>query len=62
VAIGSDAERNQKVLFCDQVSTQQTRRMFLVAGSAGSGKSTLAKALAHQLDAGWLQLDRSGWR
>ena len=34
-----------------------TRRLFLVAGSAGSGKSTLAKALAHQLDAGWLQLD-----
>ena len=34
-----------------------TRRLYLVAGSAGSGKSTLAKALAHQLDAGWLQLD-----
>jgi len=34
-----------------------TRRLFLVAGSAGSGKSTLAKALAHELDAGWLQLD-----
>lgn len=34
-----------------------TRRVFLVAGSAGSGKSTLAKALAHELDAGWLQLD-----
>jgi 2-phosphoglycerate kinase len=33
------------------------RRLFLVAGSAGSGKSTLAKALAHELDAGWLQLD-----
>ena len=29
----------------------------MIAGSAGSGKSTLAKALAHQLDAGWLQLD-----
>ena len=34
-----------------------TRRLFLVAGSAGSGKSTLAKALAQELDAGWLQLD-----
>jgi 2-phosphoglycerate kinase len=34
-----------------------TRRLFLVAGSAGSGKTTLAKALAHELDAGWLQLD-----
>ena len=34
-----------------------TRRLSLVAGSAGSGKSTLAKALAHELDAGWLQLD-----
>jgi 2-phosphoglycerate kinase len=34
-----------------------TRRLFLVSGSAGSGKSTLAKALAHELDAGWLQLD-----
>jgi 2-phosphoglycerate kinase len=34
-----------------------TRRLFLVAGSAGSGKSTLAKGLAHELDAGWLQLD-----
>jgi 2-phosphoglycerate kinase len=34
-----------------------TRRLFLVAGSAGSGKSTLAKALANELDAGWLQLD-----
>jgi len=34
-----------------------TRRLFLVAGSAGSGKSTLAKALAHELDSGWLQLD-----
>ena len=34
-----------------------TRRLFLVAGSAGSGKSTLAKALAHELDAGWLRLD-----
>ncbi len=34
-----------------------TRWLFLVAGSAGSGKSTLAKALAHDLDAGWLQLD-----
>jgi 2-phosphoglycerate kinase len=33
------------------------RRLFLVAGSAGSGKSTLAKALARELDAGWLQLD-----
>ena len=33
------------------------RRLFLVAGSAGSGKSTLAKALAHEFDAGWLQLD-----
>ena len=37
--------------------TRVTRRLFLVAGSAGSGKSTLAKALAHELDAGWLQLD-----
>jgi predicted kinase len=34
-----------------------TRRLFLVSGSAGSGKSTLAKALAHELDAGWLQSD-----
>jgi len=34
-----------------------TRRLFLVAGSAGSGKSTLAKALARELEAGWLQLD-----
>ena len=34
-----------------------TRRLFLVAGSAGSGKSTLAKALARELDAGWLRLD-----
>jgi 2-phosphoglycerate kinase len=34
-----------------------TRRLFLVGGSAGSGKSSLGKALAHQLDAGWLQLD-----
>jgi 2-phosphoglycerate kinase len=34
-----------------------TRRLFLVAGSAGSGKSTVAKALADELDAGWLQLD-----
>ena len=34
-----------------------TRRLFLVAGSAGSGTSTLAKALALELDAGWLQLD-----
>ena len=37
--------------------TRVTRRLFLVAGSAGSGKSTLANALAHELDAGWLQLD-----
>ena len=37
--------------------TRGTRRLFLVAGSAGSGKSTLAKALAYELDAGWLQLD-----
>jgi 2-phosphoglycerate kinase len=37
--------------------TRVTRQLFLVAGSAGSGKSTLAKALAHELDAGWLQLD-----
>jgi 2-phosphoglycerate kinase len=34
-----------------------TCRLFLVGGSAGSGKSSLGKALAHQLDAGWLQLD-----
>jgi 2-phosphoglycerate kinase len=40
---------------CDP--TRVTRQLFLVAGSAGSGKSTLAKALAHELDAGWLQLD-----
>ena len=38
-------------------SPNVTRRLFLVAGSAGSGKSTLAKALAHELAAGWLQLD-----
>jgi hypothetical protein len=37
--------------------TRVTRRLFLVGGSAGSGKSTLAKTLAHELDAGWLQLD-----
>jgi 2-phosphoglycerate kinase len=37
--------------------TRVTRRLFLVAGSAGSGKSTLAKALAHELEAGWLHLD-----
>jgi 2-phosphoglycerate kinase len=34
-----------------------TRQLFLIAGSAGSGKSTMAKAMAHHLDAGWLQLD-----
>jgi 2-phosphoglycerate kinase len=34
-----------------------TRWLFLVGGSAGSGKSSLGKALARQLDAGWLQLD-----
>jgi hypothetical protein len=39
------------------IQTRVTRRLFLVAGSAGSGKSTLAKALAYELDAGWLQLD-----
>jgi 2-phosphoglycerate kinase len=39
------------------IQTRVTRRLFLIAGSAGSGKSTLAKALAHELDAGWLQLD-----
>ncbi len=39
------------------IQTRVTRRLFLVAGSAGSGKSTLAKALAHELEAGWLQLD-----
>ena len=37
--------------------TRVTHRLFLVAGSAGSGKSTLAQSLAHELDAGWLQLD-----
>lgn len=34
-----------------------TRQLFLIAGSAGSGKTTMAKAMARQLDAGWLQLD-----
>jgi 2-phosphoglycerate kinase len=37
--------------------TPVTRQLVLVAGSAGAGKSTLARALAHELDAGWLQLD-----
>jgi len=57
MATSSEAEQTDEVLFSDRVSTQPTRRLFLVAGSAGSGKSTLAKALAHELDAGWLQLD-----
>ena len=46
-----------QVAFAPRDPTRVTRRLFLVAGSAGSGKSTLAKALAHELDAGWLQLD-----
>ena len=57
MATSSEAEPNHEVLFSDRVSMQQTRRLFLVGGSAGSGKSSLGKALAHQLDAGWLQLD-----
>jgi 2-phosphoglycerate kinase len=35
----------------------QPRPRPLVGGSAGSGKSSLGKALARQLEAGWLQLD-----
>jgi|SRR5690349_18143286 len=34
-----------------------SRRLVLVGGSAGSGKTTVARALARDLDAGWLQLD-----
>jgi 2-phosphoglycerate kinase len=33
------------------------RRLVLVGGTAGSGKTTVARALAHELGAGWLQLD-----
>jgi 2-phosphoglycerate kinase len=48
-------KRQRRAAPCDP--TGVTRWLFLVAGSAGSGKSTLAKALAHELHAGWLQLD-----
>jgi len=33
------------------------KRLILIGGSAGSGKTTLARQLAHDLGAGWLQLD-----
>lgn len=33
------------------------RRLLLVGGSAGAGKTTVARALARELQAGWLQLD-----
>lgn len=41
----------------DGIRSTERRRLLMVAGSAGSGKSTLAKLLAHELGAGWLQLD-----
>ena len=31
--------------------------MFLIGGSAGAGKTTVSRALARDLDAGWLQID-----
>lgn len=34
-----------------------TKRLILLGGAAGAGKSTTARALARELDAGWLQLD-----
>lgn len=33
------------------------KRLLLVGGTAGSGKTTVAQTLAHDLGAGWLQLD-----
>jgi len=33
------------------------RRLILIGGSAGAGKSTVARALARDLNAGWLQID-----
>ncbi|MGE3075556.1 MAG: hypothetical protein AB7N24_17715 [Dehalococcoidia bacterium] len=33
------------------------RNLILLGGSAGAGKSTVARALARDLDAGWLQID-----
>lgn len=34
-----------------------TKQLVLLGGAAGAGKSTTARALADQLNAGWLQLD-----
>jgi 2-phosphoglycerate kinase len=33
------------------------RRLYLVGGSAGAGKTTTCRLLAHELEAGWLQID-----